>query len=219
MLESTAKVPDSEDVDPSDVKGSFKIGALSGKFTGLSYDQYKTDNVWYLDEKGVNLDEGSKDFMGPEFNFIEVLDVKDDEGYPFLCFHWLANSRGPFGGDEVWVVAKRDTGKKWKSLSETERDRLGMDVTQKKLMKRAKKDENRKKGEQTDEEESESASSDSDDDSEDESDAEGDQVGKKRPAEDVDSEEEDTEDEGVEQVKSEVKQEPSAVRPTKKLKK
>ncbi|KAH8099499.1 hypothetical protein BXZ70DRAFT_907914 [Cristinia sonorae] len=142
VLEAIDAHPNS-DLTPDKIKGRFDMASLHISFTGLQPWNTSSPNYAHAYDllEPVLEDKYTQDEFEEDGHSLCVLDVKDDNGHHFVKFTWYAGYMGcaPFYG---WLIAKRyeprESGEgEWKELSEEERNRLGMGLSDGELKRRA----------------------------------------------------------------------------------
>lgn len=76
-------------------------------------------------------------------HYFEIMSEKDDDGHPFIKFHWYANPRTTGTPQRSWLLAKRweEGTSTWKQVSAEEKSRLGWDMDEEEWNEREEEEE------------------------------------------------------------------------------
>ncbi|KAK7064636.1 hypothetical protein R3P38DRAFT_53131 [Favolaschia claudopus] len=131
-----------EEIDPAHVKGVFDTCGISSKFVGLTENDgsswtFDSESVVEKGEDSEEEDDDSEDFSFSRF-FIGVTEAVDDHGHPFIEF---THSPGMHEGNVTYIGKKQrppskktpNGPRKLEGLTEGERKRLGMFVTEEEI--------------------------------------------------------------------------------------
>jgi len=147
----TLSIPSGKEPTPKNLTGSFRLMDLKGSFTGLEAqsdgDGGQVVNAWDIDkvdwasgfstEATYGIDEG---------HTLEVYEVRDDDGHNFVAFIWDQGYSGCVPHYATCVAKKQRDENALVGLTDSERERLGMYLTEAEIVERADVKDSEEKG-------------------------------------------------------------------------